>query len=267
MTIFADSASESPVKRKPRVQSAARTVEVLVTVARASAGGISAKELAEGLKLPRQIVYHLLHTLAEAGIVRKAIRNNYVLGLGAAPIADGFSRQMRAFDPLGEYVQEAARITGETTYVSGWVDGEVVTRVTARGSRPIGAAEVALGTTGSAHCRASGKLLLAMLSHEEVKRYIARHPLRRMTPHTLTTTKTLTAEFERIRRDQISVEVEEFSPGVACMAVPMGAMPTLLVLALSAPVERFLGNQQTYANQLRGVAARINGVNAPRLRD
>ena len=85
-------------KAKPRVQSAARVVEILQLVARADSGGISATSISERLKMPRQVVYHLAHTLVGMNMLRKVGRGSYLLGLGAAIVADGFRRQIGTGD-------------------------------------------------------------------------------------------------------------------------------------------------------------------------
>ena len=60
--------------RKPRIQSAERTVAVLLAIAR-SLDGMKAKEISDGLGLPRQVTYHLLHTLLGTGVLRKNMKN------------------------------------------------------------------------------------------------------------------------------------------------------------------------------------------------
>jgi DNA-binding IclR family transcriptional regulator len=244
-------------KAKPRVQSAARVISILQAVALDEGDGVTAKELAERLELPRQVIYHLIHTLTEFSMVRKVTGNRYFLGLGAGAIAEGFRRQLQASNVFGEIVRKVASCTGETSYVSGWIDGEIVVQATARGRLPIHAGEVSLGTAGAAHCRATGKLLLAMLPAHEVDYYVAAHPLKRMTPNTITTLKSLKAELEEIRTSLLGAESEEFADGLACLAVPIGHIPSRLALGLSAPVERFRSNRDEYVTQLREVAARF----------
>ncbi|MGE0807936.1 MAG: IclR family transcriptional regulator, partial [Burkholderiaceae bacterium] len=244
--------------RKPRVRSAARTMAVMLAVAQESRGA-TAKELAEKLQLPRQVLYHLLHTLEGLDMVRKQSGMRYVLGLGVAPLLEGFRRQMRASDMLGEIAREAAFETGETAYVSGWVDNDIVVRVTAPGHAPVRAAEVPVGTGGNAHARASGKLLLSMLPLTERQRYLQTRPLQALTPRTLTSPAALQAEFERIQQIWMAIEVEEFAEGLACVAVPIGTPPSQLALAISVPVERFRARSATYVAQLQQIAARSRG--------
>lgn len=76
---------------KYRVQSAARTMDVLIAVAGADSAGISSVAISDQIGLPRQVVYHLVHTLVEMGGLRKVGRECTFLGLRSP-------RLRRAFD-------------------------------------------------------------------------------------------------------------------------------------------------------------------------
>jgi len=242
---------------KPRVQTAARTVAILQAVSRAGGDGMSAKEISEQLKLPRQVVYHLVHTLVQVKMLRRSRGTNLVLGIGVAGLAHGFHMQMSSSGFLTRCAKAAADGTGETAYVSGWLDGEIVVLAAARGSAPIQAAEVPQGTTGYAHSRASGKLLLAMCSAAELDAYLDTHRFERRTPNTLCSAAALRAELDLIRVRGVGYDREEFAVGLTCMALPLGAAPSRLVLGISAPTQRFGENHDRYLKVLGDVARNI----------
>lgn len=242
---------------KPRVQTAARTVSILQAVSRSGGEGISAKELSEQLQLPRQVVYHLVHTLVQVKMLRRARGTNLVLGIGVAALAHGFHLQLSSSGFLTRCAKAAADETGETAYVSGWLDGEIIVLATARGSAPIQAAEVRQGTSGFAHARASGKLLLAMCPTAELDAYFETHELASRTPNTIVRRAALRAELDSIRVRGVSYDREEFALGLSCMAVPLGPAPTQLVLGVSAPTQRFRDNHDQYLAALTKVARNI----------
>ena len=248
-------ATEEPAK--PRVQTAARTVAILQAVGRAGGDGITAKQLSEELGLPRQVVYHLVHTLVQVKMLRRARGTNLVLGIGVAALAHGFHMQMSSSGFLARCAKAAADATGETAYVSGWLDGEIVVLATARGSAPIQAAEVPQGTTGFAHARASGKLLLAMCPADETDAYLASHRLQSRTANTITRAAALRAELDAIRACGVGYDREEFAVGLSCMAVPLGAAPSSFVLGVSAPTQRFRDHHDRYLEALLEVAKGI----------
>lgn len=240
---------------KPRVQSAARVVDILQVVARADGAGVSASEISKKIGVPRQVVYHLAHTLTESKMLRKVGRGSYVLGLGVGQLALGFRRQMGNSDLISQFAERAAKATGETAYVVGWVDDEIVVLGTAQGGGTIQVAEIPKGTTGDAHARASGKLLLAMCSDQELERYLSKHTLTKRTPNTITTRARMDAELAKIRENWFAAEKEEYELGLSCLAVPLGEFPSTLAIGISAPTSRLLENFQTRLQQLRDTAA------------
>ena len=253
-------ANESSVEdtpAKPRIQSAVRTISILLAVA-GSPNGLKAKEIMEKLGLSRQVTYHLIHTMHGTGIIRKNDSNRYVLGLATVSIAEGFSRQLAPPEHLARRVRSIVAATGETAYAGGWLDGEIVALATARGESPVGAAQVPQGYSGYAHARAAGKLLLAMVDDATRETYLAKHPLDARTSRTITDLEELKREFERIRSQGYSIDHEEFHEGLQCLAVPVEGLGGRFVLGISVPKQRFEANFERYLGALLNIA-KING--------
>ena len=244
---------------KPRVQSALRTVSILLAIAESS-NGLKIKEIMEKLGLSRQVTYHLIHTLHATGIIRKSASSNsrYVLGLATASIADGFHRQLAPPEHLAPKVRSIVASTGETAYAVGWVNREIVVLATARGHSPVGAAEVPQGYSGHAHARASGKLLLALADPAICEAYLAEHRLERKTSNTITDRARLAREFETIRARGYAIDDEEFHEGLRCLAVPVTGLGGRFALGISVPSERFQANFDRYLGQLLSAARVAN---------
>ncbi len=255
-----DNAEDVSEHRKPRVQSAGRTIAILLAVARSS-GGLKAKEISERLNLPRQVTYHLIHTLLTVGMLRKNERNRYVLGLAAVVIADGFRRQLVPTEHLAPKVRAIVEATGETAYASGWVDDHIVALTAARGLSPVQAVEVPQGYSGQAHARASGKLLLALSDPATREAYLAKNPLVRVTPDTITSMEKLNKEFNDIVAKGYAIDNEEFSVGLCCLAVPVEGLGGRFALCVSAPSERLHANFDRYLEALKK-SARIGDEEA-----
>ena len=238
--------------RKPRIQTAERTVAVLLAIARSS--GMKAKEISDELGLPRQVTYHLLHTLLGTGILRKNMQNRYVLGLAATPIAEGFRRQLAPPEIVAPRVRAAVAATGETAYASGWVDGQIVVLATARGRSAVQAAEVPHGFSGFAHARATGKLLLALADLETRKAHLKPGSLVPVTSHTITDREVLAEQLRKIAEQRYAIDEEEFSLGLCCLAVPFDGFEGRVALGISVPAERFHANFNAYLEALCRVA-------------
>ena len=243
--------------KKPRVQTAARTISVLLAVAQ-STKGLKAMEISQKVGLPRQVTYHLLHTLCMTGILRRNDRNYYVLGLSAATIADGFRRQLAPPEHLAPRVRAAVAATGETSYAGGWIDGRIAVLATARGKSPVQAAEVPHGYSEHAHARAAGKLLLALASPERRIEYLDGTALVALTPNTITSRERLDSELQQIARQGYAMDNVEFWDGLCCLAVPLEGPHSGFALGISVPTERFHANFDKYLAALR----KVSGIGA-----
>jgi IclR family acetate operon transcriptional repressor len=243
---------------RPRVQSAARAVGILLAVAQ-SESGLTTKEISERVGIGRQAVYHLVHTLVGAGMLTRDDRNRYLLGLRVGTLAEGFARQLAPAEHLAPVVRELAHETGETAYAAGWWSGEIMALAVARGKNPVQAAEVPQGYVGNAHARASGKLLLAHAPDAVREAYLDAHKLTRITPTTITSRRRLDSEFEKIREQGYAVDDEEFAAGLCCLAVPLDEGFSPFALAVSAPRERFLADFDSYLETTR---AMVNALGA-----
>ncbi len=246
-------ASGAETAVRPRVQSVARAVSILTTVAQSS-DGLRAMEIAERLRLGRQATYHLLHTLVGCGMLTRNRHKRYVLGLRVATLIEAFGRHLAPPEHLAPLVRAVANETGETAYAVGWHDGEIVTLVAAPGRSAVHAVTIPQGYYGHAHARATGKLLLAYAPKETCDEYLRTRRLEKRTPRTLVDRKSLAREFQRIREHGFATDREEFATGLCCLAVPIGGNGATFALGMSAPAERFKVRSQEYLHAMRRIA-------------
>lgn len=251
-------APDGAARQRPRVQSAARAVGILLAIAE-SESGLTTKEISDRVEISRQATYHLLHTLAAAGMVARGDHGRYVLGMRVGVLAEGFKRQLVPAEHLAPIVRRLTQETGETAYASGWWNGEITTLTSARGTRPVQAADVPQGYSGHAHARASGKLLLAYAAPEVRDRLVGSQRLARVTPKTIVSRKALDDELEAIRERGYATDDEEFSLGLSCIAVPFEKGRSPFVLALSAPRERIVEHGDEYLETMRRLVAEVSG--------
>ena len=235
-----------------RVRSVARACQILAIVAK-SENGLTALEIARTGRLPVQATYHLIHTLVSLRLLARNQRRAYILGLGIAPIAEAFHRQLSPPPELIELVRRVTQETGETAYACGWVDGEIVVLHVNRGNRPVQVSDVARGSFDHAHARASGKLLLAYCSRDAQTAYLATHPLRSRTRKTITDTSELMRELADVKQLGYAVDEEEFLEGVCCLAVPADPAGAYS-LTISAPRERYFDGKERYIKTMKQIA-------------
>jgi IclR family acetate operon transcriptional repressor len=239
---------------RPRVQSVARAVAVLRAVA-ASEHGLTAPEIARAVRLTRPTTYHLLHTLAEEGLLSRGTRREYRLGWGIGTLAQAFARQIAPPEALVPYLRALAATTGETGYLCTWADGGLVLLATAPGHHALTVATGQVGALPHAPARAAGRVLLAQLAPEALEAFLALHPLNAQTTATITDPRAFADEIERVRTQGYAIDREELTPGVCCVAAALDDGTAPFAFSLSAPRDRFEEHGDEYRSALVALVA------------
>lgn len=247
--------------RNPYIASVGKALAALTVIAERRDSPL-AKELAEALGVPAPTVYHLLNTLvAQGAVVKDGSRGGYRLGPRIGLLADAYLEQGEPLAKLEGPLKDLADRTGETAYLSGWRRGELEVIATAEGSFAVRVAQLQRGTVGSAHARASGKLLLAYARPGLRDQYLKEHPLERLTPNTICDRGQLDAELARIRARGYAEDREEFSVDVACLAAPVLSSGHVIgVYTVSSPSTRFAQSGEKLLTVLLDVCAQAQAV-------
>ncbi len=114
-----------------------------------------------------------------------------------------------------------------------------------------------LGEKLPVNVSASGKLLTALLPPQKQEAFLKRAEkvFRRNTPYTIIDSEKLRKEFEKIRYQKYSTDVEEYAIGIGCLAVPIyhnSDMP-IAALGVTGPISfyRNTHNFNTILERLR----------------
>jgi IclR family acetate operon transcriptional repressor len=239
---------------KPQVQSVVRALTILRHVA-LSRDGLTTRQISEAMGLNRQTAYHLVNTLVAEGFLASGRGRRYRLGMGVGTLVEQFRRQLDPPEHLMPHVRVISAETGETAFLAGWREGEIVILGATPGHHPVAVMPVSLGMFGSAHARASGKVLLAFAHPETRDDYLRRQPAVPFTPNTLVEPAALERAFDRVRADGYAVDREEFMLGVSCIAAPLDGGASPYVLSMSAPTDRFVEHFDEYRRIVLEVAA------------
>lgn len=244
----------SQPREKPRVQSAARALSIMSTVA-ASAHGLTAREIADVTGLKLATTYHLIHTMIGEGFLVSGGGRRYRLGFRVGTLVDGFERQVVPAADLMPFAESLASKTGETAYVSVRRRAELATVCSVPGAHAVSVLRSPLGPIEHAHARASGKLLLALAPPEIVDAHLAAHPMVACTPHTIVDRTAFDRGLDVIRDQGYAVDHEEFVSGVCCLSVPLAREP-VVALSISAPRRRY---EESFAEYLTATMEIANG--------
>ena len=242
------------------LSSVQRALRVLETVA--SAGdGITAKAVARrtGFKLPT--TYHLLNTLVYEGyLVRLNNARGYGLGYKISELHQRLADAIEVPPAVTDVLQEVHRRARAAVYYAVMRDGELVVAEVADSPLAPRAQPLGLGFHEAPHATAFGKVLMAAMTPQQLRAYLAGTGLPQLTPHTVTRLADLEAELDVVRDRGLAQEVEEFIPDLACIGAPVRTADGRVraALALSVPNGVFRARRSELARMARQGAARIS---------
>jgi DNA-binding IclR family transcriptional regulator len=119
-----------------------------------------------------------------------------------------------------------------------------------------------VGVVRPAHCTALGKVILASLSDDQLRRFLDRAELTPSTEKSITDPRALMREVAEVRRAGIAYDEGEFNLEVRCVAVPVRDFTGQIAgaLGISGPIWRQAGRAQAKAKALQAAAARLSAA-------
>lgn len=214
---------------------ALRLLEVL-----AGADGMTLTALAHASGLAASTVHRLLATLSTHGFVEIEEQDQtWTIGVEAFRVGQAFHRRFKVATMGRPVMRELMEATGETANIGILESGDVVFISQVESHEPIRAFFRA-GERRHAHASGIGKALLAEMSRERVERLVRDRGLPRFTDATITDTARLFDDLATIRRRGWSVDDEERSRGMRCIAAPIFDEngEAIAGLSISGPTQR-----------------------------
>ncbi|MER5462986.1 IclR family transcriptional regulator [Streptomyces sp. NPDC002668] len=217
-------------------------------------GGVPAKQLAREAGLPLATTYHLLRTLVHDGYLRKLDDGGFVIGDKLHMLHVGSSGQAL----LTRIRPTLAALRDETSaaaYLTFYEDGEIrVAEIVDSPRAP--RVDLWVGFEDAGHATALGKCVLRELDEDSRSDYLSRHQLADLTPRTITHRSELLRRLESSPATPAVMDVEEYSLGTVCVAVPVYSGQTLGSLGVSVRADRLSRIDQVLA-QLIPAANRV----------
>jgi IclR family KDG regulon transcriptional repressor len=239
---------------------ARKAIEVLEILAN-SKSGVGLNEIARSLNSGRSSVLRIIAALEEKGLVRRdADGRRYALTPRLLALGNAALDQLEWYDVSKPHLQNLSDLVGETCHLAVLDSGEVIYVAKTQPPDPIPLV-ARVGFRAAAYCTALGKVLLAALSDEQVRQYLASHELHANTPRTLTDPARLISELEQVRRQGFALDQEENRLGLRCVAAPIRnhRAEVLAAISVTAPAFRMTGRtQNTVIRQVQEAAVRIS---------
>ena len=196
----------------------AKGIDVIRAFTRQSPA-LSLSEVAGAARLPAATARRCLRTLEQLGFVTRSGRlfllRPRVLELGAA-----YLESMNIETLTKTHLEEIASRTGDSAALC-VLDGTDIVYVARASARTLMRLEAHVGSRFPAHPTSMGRVLLAGLSAEGLKRYFQEAKLTALTRHTVTDRARLARLIEECRRAGYAAVEDELAYGVVAVAVPV----------------------------------------------
>ncbi|NHN31763.1 IclR family transcriptional regulator [Paenibacillus agricola] len=202
---------------------------------------LSLIELVELVKQPKSSLYRIILTLEKRGFINRSDEDGkYCLGYKQLVITKNLlersSLRAAALTEMNNLVQAY----GDTVNLCVLSEGEILYMEIIEGTYALRMTDK-VGSKAPFHATATGKMIAAHLSEEEVMRMIAKHGLPAFTPYTIQDPSQLLSELAHIKELGYAVDREEIVQGARCIATPVFNMFGRIegAVSLSGALHRF----------------------------
>ncbi len=247
-------------RQRVGVQSLGRAFAILEEVAR-HRDGIGLADLSKRVGLHNSTTFHLVKTMVSLGYIRQEKDSKrYRVGRPLFALAASSLDEIEMVSVATPVLEDLARETGESSHFAVRMGDAVV--VIARTSGP-GAFQLTdrVGVVRPAHCTALGKVILASLRDDQLRRFLERVELAPSTDKSITEIPVLLREIDEVRRSGIAFDDGEFNLEVRCVAVPVTDFTgqTVGAVGISGPIWRLsLQALQSRAKVVQAAADRLS---------
>jgi DNA-binding IclR family transcriptional regulator len=252
---------EAEERQRGGVQSLGRAFAILEEVAR-HRDGIGLAELSKLVGLHNSTAFHLAKTMVSLGYIRQERDSKrYRVGRPLFALAASALDEIEMVHLATPVLEDLSRETGESGHFAVRMGDSVVVIARTSGT---GAFQLAdrVGVVRPAHCTALGKIILASLRPDQLKRFLERVELKPSSKKSITEPSVLLREIAEIRRSAIAFDDGEFNPEVRCVAVPVYHFTGDVIgaLGISGPIWRM--TDQVLQSRAKLVQAAANRLSA-----
>jgi IclR family transcriptional regulator, KDG regulon repressor len=255
-------------RQRVPVQSLGRAFAILEEIAR-HRDGIGLAELSKMVGLHNSTAFHLAKTLVSLGYIRQERDSKrYRIGLPLFALAASALDEIEMVNIATPILEQLSRDTGESGHFAVRMGDAVVVIARTSGS---GAFQLTdrVGVVRPAHCTALGKVILAALDEDQIKRFLQRVELKPSTKKSITEVPALLREIADVKRTGVAYDQGEFNLEVRCIAVPTKDFTgqTIGAIGISGPIWRESSQAlQTKTKAVQAAGARLStafGQKAP----
>lgn len=211
-------------------------------------------DVARGAGVDNATAFRMLNTLVQLGYVEK-VGDSRRFRLGFKCLDLGFNAIARSdIRQLGRPLLRS--LVGNTIEAAslGVLDGDeavYIERIQAGLQRL--AVDVRVGNRVPAYTSALGRAMLAWLPFDNLRAWLAEHPLERRTAHTLIDADAVMAELERVRAQGYAVSDQETVTGLRVLAAPITDIDGMPIAAMSVAAPAFGHTLEAFVEEAREI--------------
>ena len=251
---------EAEDRARGGVQSLGRAFAILEEIAR-HREGIGLADLSKRVGLHNSTTFHLAKTMVSLGYIRQERdTKRYRVGRPLFALAASALDEIEMVNLATPILEDLSRESGESGHFAVRMGDAVVVIARTSGT---GAFQLTdrVGVVRPAHCTALGKIVLASLRPDQLKRFLERVELKPSTAKSITDPAVLLREIAEVRRSALAIDDGEFNAEVRCVAVPVFNFTGDVIgaLGISGPIWRMTDDVvKTRARQVRAAANRLS---------
>ncbi len=216
------------------VTALARGLSVM-TAFREQRDRLTLSDVAKIVHLPRATVRRCLLTLAKLGYVENSGRF-FSLSPQVLTLAQAYLSSSPLPRVAQSFLERVSENLGESCSLS-ILHGDEVIYIARSTRKRMGSLHRDVGSHLPAHCTSMGRVLLAVLTNNELQAYFRVARLEKFTRTTVVDNNELRAIFEKVRRQGYSLVDQELEPELRSICVPVQNAPGRVIAALNVSTQ------------------------------
>lgn len=223
--------SASTASKREQVTSVDRALTILELLA-GKTHGLSTSDLSRRVRIPKSSTSYLLRTLVSRGYVRRDVETgHHTLGIKLLSLGGQAMQGLELRDIAMPHLRHIVERTQLDTHLAILDHGDAVyiERIESPGFIKMA---TWIGRRMVPHVTGVGKALICCHDRAAVEAIVAIHPLKAITPNTITSISRLMAELAKTRQRGYAIDDEEHEARVRCVAAPIFAAGGEVVAAI-----------------------------------
>lgn len=224
------------------LSSVTKALDIIDAVAKSGRRGIGTRELSRVCGINVTSVHNIASTLKVKGFIHQDTSSKkYTLGLHLLSLGDRNEIGMALAELARPVIGKLSDELHESVLLAGIIGGKLLKLDYITSTYHPLNVQKPDNIEPYAHCMACGKILLATLSQEELKKYLSSKALSKHTNHTITNTAQLAGELYEIVDQGYAETHDELCEGISAIAVPIKDKDnnTVAAIGVSMPTVRF----------------------------